>query len=212
MLKNRKLVLLPLALILGLLLSGCGLFNDVEVDVPTEELSKADFLNTLINDFADLVQSFIDETEYDDGWMTPGEDDLDFSALFAHYDIFMLEGQILEEEQLIEYMLEDMEYFVTEDLNISTEEFNDAEINFSLTYKYFIEAPAEFIFWMEAVDYPQEEVKFLIAMAIQEITVDEETEEQIVSSFVFVAPYEDAFKVIYFDYWGLLGWEGFWMD
>jgi len=209
LLKNRKLVLLPLALILGLLLSGCGLFNDVEVDVPTEELSKADFLNTLINDFADLVQSFIDETEYDDGWMTPGEDDLDFSALFAHYDIFMLEGRIVEEEDLMKFMLDDLEDFVREDLNIPPEDFNDAEINFSLNYKYFIEAPFEFIIGMEDVDYPQEEVKFLIAMAIQEITVDEETEEQIVSSFVFVAPYEDAFKVIYFEYWGLLGWGGF---
>ncbi len=102
MVLKKRWGLLSLVLVLGLLFSGCELFNDVDLDdVLPEELSRADFLNTLVNDFEPIVQSFIDATYYEEPEVPaleepfehlefPEAEDLDFTDFFSHYDL--LEG------------------------------------------------------------------------------------------------------------------------
>ncbi len=207
---KKKWGLLPLMLVLGLLFSGCGLFNDVDLDdVLPEELSRADFLNTLVNDFEAIVQSFIEQTEYDDteGWSFPEEEDIDFSDFLAHFDILMYYfEELVDEEEFIEELLYDLEYFLTDSLlpmaDLDTEDFNDAEITFALQYKYFFEIP---IFFLGDNEYPQEPVEFLVAAAIRTITVDGEKFEEIFNSLVVIADFEDHLKAALFEYWNFLG-------
>lgn len=207
---KKRWGLLSLVLTLGLLFSGCGLFNDVDLDdVLPEELSRADFLNTLVTDFEPIVQSFIDQTEYDDieGWIFPEEEDIDFSDFLAHFDVFMYYfEELVEEEEYIKELMDELGYFLTNHLlpmaDLAAVDFNDATISFALQYKYFFEIP---IYFLGDEEYPQEPVEFLVAIATRTITVDEEEFEGIFDTLVVVADYGEHLKAAMFQYWSLLG-------
>ncbi len=207
---KKRWGLLSIVLVLGLLFSGCGLFNDVDLDdVLPEELSRADFLNTLVTDFEPIVQSFIDQTEYDDieGWIFPEEEEIDFSDFLAPFDVFMYYfEELVSEDEFIKEIMEDLKYFLTHNLlpmaDLDPEDFNDADISFALQYKYFFEIP---IYFLGDEEYPQEPVEFLVAIATRTITVDEEEFEGIFDTLVVVADYGEHLKAAMFQYWSLLG-------
>ncbi len=207
MLQKKKWLFLILILALGMVFSGCDLFNDINIDEEEnlEDLTIANFLNEIINDFGDVLQSFIDNTTYDEGLeelVFPEQGELDFSALLTHIDHLRWWNKIESEEEIEEDMLENFTYFLEEllfDEGIDPEEFEETDILVNFQYKYFVED-----IMLANDEYPQEELKFIWAFVIREISINGETKETLVNTFLDVAPYPEQFKTVYFYYRGLI--------
>ncbi len=208
MLQKKKWLFLILVLALGIVFSGCDLFNEIDIDEEEilEDLTIANFLNEIINDFGDVLQSFIVNTGYDDGLdelIFPQPGDLDFSALFAHIDYIRLWGEVEGEEEIEEDMLERFAYFLERllfDERVALEDFEETDVLVDFQYKYFMEN----IMLANEEEYPQEELIFIWAMVIREISINGESKETIVNTYLDIAPYPDKFKTTYFYYRGLI--------
>jgi len=205
----KRLFLLVVVLVVGLIMSGCGLFNDVDLndDEIVEEQSIADFLNSLVNSFGVLVQDFIDQTEEAEGVLEfPDADDLDFFDLFGHLDEFLDGPGGMDEEDFKLVIVEDLEYFVLgieAFFDIERAEFNDTNIQAGFQYKYFMEVPAYYILENEQ-EYPQEELRFFLAMVEASVNVDEEEEKEFRMMETFMVEYDDGFKFLQAELYYLL--------
>jgi len=205
----KRLVFLFAVLIFGLVLSGCGLFNDVDLndDETVEEQSIADFFNSFVNSFGVLVQEFVDETEEAEGALDfPDADDLDFSDFLGHFDEFLDGPGGRDEEEAKVDIIEELEDFVLDiesAFDIDRAEFNDTNIEVAFQYKYFIEVPFFEVF-DEEQEYPQEELRLFLFMVEVSITVEEEEEEDFRMIESIVVEYDDGFRVLDADFFYLL--------
>ncbi len=207
MLQKKRWLFLILVLALGMVFSGCDLFNDIDLDEEEilEDLTIANFLNEIINDFGEVLQSFIDNSEYDDGLdelIFPEPGDLDFSALFAHIDHIRWWGEVEGEEEIEEDMLERFSYFLEEllfDEGVNIEDFEETVVLVNFQYKYFMED-----IMLANDEYPQEELIFIWAMVIREISINGESKETFVNTYLDIAPYPDKYKTVYFYYRSLI--------
>ncbi len=207
MLQKKRWLFLILVLALGMVFSGCDLFNDIDLDEEEilEDLTIANFLNEIINDFGEVLQSFIDNSEYDDGLdelIFPEPGDLDFSALFAHIDHIRWWGEVEGEEEIEEDMLERFSYFLEEllfDEGVNIEDFEETGVLVNFQYKYFMED-----IMLANDEYPQEELIFIWAMVIREISINGESKETFVNTYLDIAPYPDKYKTVYFYYRSLI--------
>jgi len=207
LLQKKRWLFLILVLALGMVFSGCDLFNDIDLDEEEilEDLTIANFLNEIINDFGEVLQSFIDNSEYDDGLdelIFPEPGDLDFSALFAHIDHIRWWGEVEGEEEIEEDMLERFSYFLEEllfDEGVNIEDFEETGVLVNFQYKYFMED-----IMLANDEYPQEELIFIWAMVIREISINGESKETFVNTYLDIAPYPDKYKTVYFYYRSLI--------
>ncbi len=207
MLQKKRWLFLILVLALGMVFSGCDLFNDIDLDEEEilEDLTIANFLNEIINDFGEVLQSFIDNSEYDDGLdelIFPEPGDLDFSALFAHIDHIRWWGEVEGEEEIEEDMLERFSYFLEEllfDEGVNIEDFEETGVLVNFQYKYFMED-----IMLANDEYPKEELIFIWAMVIREISINGESKETFVNTYLDIAPYPDKYKTVYFYYRSLI--------
>lgn len=208
MLQKKRWLFLILVLALGMVFSGCDLFNDIDLDEEEilEDLTIANFLNEIINDFGEVLQSFIDNTEYDDGLdelIFPEPGDLDFSVLFAHIDHIRWWDKVEGEEEIEEEMLERFSYFLEGllfDEGVNIGDFEETVVLVNFQYKYFMED----IMLANDGEYPQEELIFIWAMVIREISINGESKETFVNTYLDVAPYPDKYKTVYFYYRSLI--------
>jgi len=198
----KKYFLLVTLLVLGLVISGCGLFNDVDLndDEIVDEHSIADFLNSVVTSFGVLVQDFIDQTEEVGGVLEfPDADDLDFSDLFGHFDEILGDPGGWDEEDFKMTIIEDLEDFVLgieAAFDIDRPDFNETSIQAGYQYKYFIELPSYYVLEDEQ-EYPQEELRFVIALVEVFVNVDEEEEKDFREIDILLVEYDDGFRIIF---------------
>jgi len=229
-LKN-KLFLFFLIFSVGIIFSGCGLFNDIDLgeEPDLSDQAKAEFLNTFINDLETLVQEFIEETYYEEPAVTvllddpyhylnfPDPEDLDLSQLLAHFDLFIIPNYyndwvlrsgapyLADEEEFSKYIVDVLEEFLKDLLGaneIDQEDFNETDILVHFTYKYFYDRP---VFRVGQNDYPQEEMQFVELIFTQKTTVNGNETEKFQEGYASLAEYEADFKLIEIDFWDLLG-------
>jgi len=216
---KKTILFLIIVLTLGLSVTGCDLFNDINLDNDEilEDQSKADFFNTVINDFGDVLQSFIDATYYEEPEITaleepfehlvfPQAEDLDFADFFSHYDLFIAgEGKIVSEEEAAEDLAEIFQDFLKGllwDEEINQEDFNDTVILIDFHFNYFFEIP---FFYRLDFDYPQEGLKFFQIIVTRTITIEEEEKQEFREAWISLAQYEEEFRIIDLNFWNLIG-------
>ncbi len=219
MFSKKTILFLIIVLTLGLSVTGCDLFNDINLDNDEilEDQSKADFFNTVINDFGDVLQSFIDATYYEEPEITaleepfehlvfPQAEDLDFADFFSHYDLFIAgEGKIVSEEEAAEDLAEIFQDFLKGllwDEEINQEDFNDTVILIDFHFNYFFEIP---FFYRLDFDYPQEGLKFFQIIVTRTITIEEEEKQEFREAWISLAQYEEEFRIIDLNFWNLIG-------
>ncbi len=217
---------MALVLVMVVAVTGCDLFNEVDLvdennqEELIQELSRADFFNTLITDFGELVQYFIDQTEFVEldplevdpllmgELVFPSVEDLDFTAFLAHYDIYLDCREVLDEEEFKELVVEAFEDFI-EDLlwqeSIPVEDFNETEISVDYQYKYYIETDQHKPYiGISSLDYPQEELLIVELITIQNLSINDESLSRVRKSYLELAEYPDEFKISKFVFKSLL--------
>jgi len=210
-LKNR-LYLFSLVLVLALVFSGCGIFqDDIDTDIPVDEAMIADALNSFIVDYQILVGAYVEQLkEYLDDDQVDESDpavyDLDeeFEAVLAHYDELVMGGYVVDEEtfkeMFIEYILWDWEgWFIR----------NEGVVEIDYKYKYFIELPPQNWVGIFPFDYSEKPLRGFAAIVERTLTFGEtnevllennelEEEKRLINFYFSLVEYEDGFKVFYF--------------
>jgi len=216
---KKTILFLIIVLALGLSVTGCDLFNDINLDNEEilEDQSKADFFNTVINDFGDVLQSFIDATYYEEPEVTallepveylvfPQAEDLDFTDFFSRYDLFIgPEGRVVSEEQAAEGLVGIFEDFLRgllQSEEIDPQDYNDTDISIQFQFNYFFETP--FLYRL-GDEYPQEGLQFFHLTVTRTITINEEEDQEFREARIALAQYEDGFRVVDLYFWNLLG-------
>jgi len=208
--KRRSLFLFVLVLGLGLVFSGCGLFQDsVDPDMDIEELSVADTLNAFIGDYNSLVDAyveqfinFLEDDQVDESDPAVYDLDEEFTAVLAHYDELVMGGVVVDEEtfkeMFIQYILWDYEGWEIEYNNVVAIDYK---------YRYFIELTPETWGGIFPFDYSQKPLRGFQAMVERTLTFGEqvtdqennESERKYLDPISFaLVEYEDGFKVFYF--------------
>jgi len=209
---RRSLFLFVLVLGLGLVFSGCGLFQDnVDSDIDVEELSVADALNAFIVDYNILVDAyveqfidFLEDDQVDES--DPAVYDLDdeFTAVLAHYDELVMGGVVVDEETFKEMFIQ----YILWDYEGREIEYNNV-VAIDYKYRYFIELTPETWGRIFPFDYSQKPLRGFLAMVERTLIFGEslndlenneiDSEEKYLDTISFsLVEYEDVFKVFYF--------------
>jgi len=211
----KKTFLLVLIVVVFFGISGCGLLTQIEIE-EDEKLTGAVFFNTFFNDFEVLVQEFISKTYYDEPnelgtlgtrLVFPQKGDLDFSNLFSHFEIFVLNGKVHNEKEMEEIFLDKFTrfvYFIIIEYGPNEQEFNDTIIECNLEFKFFNETnPIRAKSFHSSSDL-MEKAEYFQVHLVRTIKTGEEIIKEIKTTDLIITNSGEEFKVIGFNIDGVL--------